>query len=230
MPQQNYEERLRAVKILRSARKFLSLSKISELTGLSLSIISRYSSEYTLPSEGNAREIINSLLSKQIISNIVANAIKVYNGFYDISGVTWNPDALLLISEYVKKRFNGNFDRILTPEAGGISLATSISISSGVPMVVAKKQRPISSEPIIEGVHFYGPASYTVFYVPKRELPKGGKILIVDDFSVRGHTLNALIELIRKAGAEPRSMLVIVGIGKDWKLLPDSEALIEISG
>lgn len=230
MPQQNYDERLRAVKILRSVRKFLPLSKISELTGLPISMISRYSTEYTLPSEGNAKEILDSLLSKQVISDIVASAIKVYNGFYDISGVTWNPDALLLVSEYAKKRFNNEFDRILTPEAGGISLATSISIASGVPIVVAKKTRPPVSEPVIEGVHFSGPASYTVFYVPKRELPKGKKVLIVDDFSVRGHTLNALIELIRKAGAEPKSMLVIVGVGKDWKLLPDSEALIEISG
>ncbi|WP_292320409.1 phosphoribosyltransferase family protein [Caldisphaera sp.] len=230
MPQQNYDERLRAVKILRSARKFLPLSKVSELTGLPLSMISRYSTEYTLPSEGNAKEILNALLSKQVISNIVATAIKIYNGFYDISGVTWNPDALLLISEYAKKRFNGEFDKILTPETGGISLATSISIASGVPMVIARKQRPLITEPIIDGIHFSGPASYTVFYVPKRELPKGKRILIVDDFSVRGHTLNALIELIRKAGAEPKSMLVIVGIGKDWKLLPDSEALIEISG
>ncbi|MDP8002663.1 MAG: phosphoribosyltransferase family protein [Caldisphaera sp.] len=230
MPQQNYEERIRAVKILRSIRKFLPLTKISEITGIPLSMLSRYSTEYTLPSEGNSKDIINFLLSKEVISNIVAGAIKIYNGFYDISGVTWNPDALYLISEYTKKRFDNQFETVLTPEAGGISLATSISISSGVPLVVARKQKPPVLEPVIEGLYFTGPASYTVFYVPKRELPKGKKVLIVDDFSVRGHTLNALIELTRKAEAEPRAMLVVVGIGSDWKMLPESDAIIEING
>ncbi|MCE4607473.1 MAG: transcriptional regulator [Caldisphaeraceae archaeon] len=230
MRQQNYKERLEAVKILRSIRKFMSLTRISSITGLPISMLSRYSTEYTLPSEGNAKEIIELLLSKNVISKIVAGAIKVYNGFYDISGVTWNPDALYLISEYTKKRFNDEYDTVLTPEAGGISLATSISINSGVPLVIARKQKPPTSEPVIEGIYFTGPASYNVFYVPKRELQNGRKVLIVDDFSVRGHTLNALIDLTRKAGAEPKAMLVVVGIGKDWKVLPDSDAIIEING
>jgi len=230
MKQQNYKERLEAVKILRSIRKFMPLTKISSITGLPMSMLSRYSTEYTLPSEGNAKEIIELLLSKNVISKIVAGAIKVYNGFYDISGVTWNPDALYLISEYAKKRFNGEYDIVLTPEAGGISLATSISINSGVPLVIARKQKPPTNELVIEGIYFTGPASYNVFYVPKRELQNGRKVLIVDDFSVRGHTLNALIDLTRKAGAEPKAMLVVVGIGKDWKLLPDSDAIIEING
>ncbi|AMD31372.1 Pur operon repressor-like protein [Acidilobus sp. 7A] len=216
--------------MLRAARAFFPLTDLSKITGLPLPMLSRYINGSTLPSEGNARKIVDSLLSREVITALVAKAVRVYNGFYNIAGVTLDPMALTLISEYVVSRFDGAFTCVMTPEAGGISLATAIGLTANVPIVVARKQRPPSEEPVLETMYLSGPASYTVFYVTKRELPKDSKVLIVDDFSIHGHTLRALVELVRKAGASLAGTVVVVAVGTDWKVTENSEALIEIRG
>ncbi|MFP3080267.1 MAG: phosphoribosyltransferase family protein [Acidilobus sp.] len=226
----SYELRYRSVKLLRAARAFFPLTDLSKITGLPLPMLSRYINGSTLPSEGNARKIVDSLLSREVITALVAKAVRVYNGFYNIAGVTLDPMALTLISEYVVSRFDGAFTCVMTPEAGGISLATAIGLTANVPIVVARKQRPPSEEPVLETMYLSGPASYTVFYVTKRELPKDSKVLIVDDFSIHGHTLRALVELARKAGASLAGTVVVVAVGTDWKVTENSEALIEIRG
>ncbi|MFP3309337.1 MAG: phosphoribosyltransferase family protein [Acidilobus sp.] len=226
----SYELRYRSVKLLRAARAFFPLTDLSKITGLPLPMLSRYINGSTLPSEGNARKIVDSLLSREVITALVAKAVRVYNGFYNIAGVTLDPMALTLISEYVVSRFDGAFTCVMTPEAGGISLATAIGLTANVPIVVARKQRPPSEEPVLETMYLSGPASYTVFYVTKRELPKDSKVLIVDDFSIHGHTLRALVELVRKAGASLVGTVVVVAVGTDWKVTENSEALIEIRG
>jgi adenine phosphoribosyltransferase len=226
----SYELRYRSVKLLRAARAFFPLTDLSKITGLPLPMLSRYINGSTLPSEGNARKIVDSLLSREVITALVAKAVRVYNGFYNIAGVTLDPMALTLISEYVVSRFDGAFTCVMTPEAGGISLATAIGLTANVPIVVARKQRPPSEEPVLETMYLSGPASYTVFYVTKRELPKDSKVLIVDDFSIHGHTLRALVELVRKAGASLAGTVVVVAVGTDWKVTENSEALIEIRG
>lgn len=219
-----------SVKLLRAARAFFQLTDLSKITGLPSPMLSRYINGSTLPSEGNAKKIVDSLLSREVITSIVAKAIKVYNGFYNITGVTLDPMALTLVSEYVVKRFDKTFTCVLTPEAGGISLATAIGLAANVPIVVARKQRPPSEEPILEAMYLSGPASYTVFYVTKRELPKDSRVLIVDDFSIHGHTLRALAELVRRAGAKLVGTVVVVAVGTDWKVAENSEALLEIRG
>mgnify|MGYP001770647787 CR=1 FL=1 len=223
-------DRYRAVRILRAARAFYPLTELSKIIGIPVPMLSRYISGSSLPSEGNARKIVDSLLSRGFVTSLVAKAIRVYNGFYNISGVTLDPMALTLVSEYAINRFDRSFNLVLTPEAGGISLATAIGLAANVPIVVARKQRPPSEEPVLESMHLSGPASYTVFYVTKREIPKDSKVLIVDDFSVHGHTLKALAELVRKAGAKLVGTMVVVGIGVDWKIIDNSEALLEIRG
>ncbi len=224
------EERFRAVQLLRAARKFFSLTELSQALGMPAPTLSRYATGSTLPSEGNAKAIIDGLLSRDLLTSMVAKAVRVYGGFYDIAGVTLDPHALTLVSEYAVRRFQGNFDRVLTPEAGGISLATAIGMASGRPIVVARKQRPPSEGPVLEAVSLAGPATYTVFYVTKRELPRDSKVLLVDDFSIHGHTMRALVELVRKAGARVAGELVIVGVGDDWRVSEDAEALLEIRG
>ncbi|MGC9071777.1 MAG: phosphoribosyltransferase family protein [Acidilobus sp.] len=224
------EDRFKAVQLLRAARRFFPLTELSRMLGMPAPMLSRYVTGSTLPSEGNARAIIDGLLSREMLTSLVAKAIKVYGGFYDIAGVTLDPYALTLVSEYAVRRFGGRFDRVLTPEAGGISLATAIGLASGKPIVVARKQRPPNEGPVLEAVSLSGPASYTVLYVTKRELPRESKVLLVDDFSIHGYTMRALVELVRKSGSKVTGELVIVGVGEDWRVSDNAEALVEIRG
>ncbi len=224
------ESRFKSVELLRAARVFLPLTEISKATRIPLSMLSRYANGASLPSDSTARKLLDYLLSKETLSSIVAKAVRVYNGYYNISSLLLDPKSLRLIGEYVVRRFNGMFDRILTPEAGGISLATAIGLVSGAPIVVARRQRPPTEDQVLEVMTTSGPASYQVFYATRRELPKGSKVLIVDDFSIHGHTLRALAQLVRKAGAHIAGAMVVVGVGDDWKIVDSAEALIEING
>lgn len=230
MDTNSLELRYRTYRLLRAVKEFVSLTEISRETKIPVSMLSRYANGTTLPSLATAKKLLDYLLSKEVTTSIVAKAIRVYNGFYNISGVIMDPRLLELVAEYVTRRFGGRFTRVLTPEAGGISLATSIAIRAGVPMVVARKQRPPAEGQVLEIISMSGPASYSVFYVPRRELPRDSRVLIVDDFSIHGTTLRALVELVNRAGARVAGAFVVVGVGDDWKVVSDAEALIEIKG
>lgn len=84
-------DRFRAAQLLRAARRLFSLTELSRLLGMPAPMLSRYATGATLPSEGNARLILERLLSRDVITSLVAKTVKVYGGFYNIAGVTLDP-------------------------------------------------------------------------------------------------------------------------------------------
>lgn len=99
--------------------------------------------------------------------------------------------------------------KILTIEASGIAIASIVAQYFNVPIVFAKKSMSIN---IAGDVYTSKVMSYTHkneydVIVSKEFLHPDDKVLIIDDFLAKGSALNALVKLIKDAGAE------IVGAG-----------------
>lgn len=118
-----------------------------------------------------------------------------------------------LIDEIAKEFFklfkNCGVTRILTVEASGIAIAVLTAKYFNVPLVFAKKasHKNVGSDLYTaECYSFTHGKSYTMS-VSKKYLPKGEKILIIDDFLADGNAVKALMKLVNDSGSET------VGVG-----------------
>jgi xanthine phosphoribosyltransferase len=107
-------------------------------------------------------------------------------------------------------RFAGDsVTKVLTAEISGIAPALMTALALQVPIVYARKTKPITMP---EKIFVRTAPSHTKGHevslmVSPEFLRKGDRILIVDDFLATGKTINALVQIVRDSGAE------LVGIG-----------------
>ena len=99
--------------------------------------------------------------------------------------------------------------RVLTAEISGIAPALMTAKYLGVPVVYARKNKPITMP---DTVYLTIAPSHTKgvmadLIVSPEYLPAGENILIIDDFLASGATIMGLVRLIKAAGAN------LVGIG-----------------
>ncbi len=99
--------------------------------------------------------------------------------------------------------------RVLTAEISGIAPALLTALELGVPIVYARKSKPITMP---DTVFLTTAPSHTKgvevsLMVSPEYLPNGERVLIIDDFLATGHTILGLARLAQAAGA------TVVGVG-----------------
>ncbi len=107
-------------------------------------------------------------------------------------------------------RFNdAKANKILTAEISGIAPALATGQVLQVPVVYARKTRPVTmTGPVFVEIAPSHTKGRDVFLMVSTEfLGRGDRVLVVDDFLATGATISALVRLVRHAGAE------LVGIG-----------------
>jgi len=226
-----YEVRYKAMKVLRSAKKYMTLRELSKITGIAPSLLSRYINGRLLPNKATSERILSEVLDREVIAQILLKRI-TYTKFgagsvYDISLAAGDPDLLYLISEYIAADSGEDFDAIITPEVGGITFASSISLVTGKRLVIAVRSRPVEGS-YIEIPVVRNPASIEYYYLRERDLEGVRSVIIVDDFSVRGSTIKALAEALDRRGVAVRNIYIIVGLGDEWQAIPNTKALLTL--
>jgi xanthine phosphoribosyltransferase len=112
--------------------------------------------------------------------------------------------------EELARRFASvHITKVVTVEISGIAPAIMTAMALGVPIVYARKTRPITMPDLI---YLTTAPSHTKglmvdLMISPEYLRKGDRVLIVDDFLASGQTILALIKLLRAAGT------IVVGIG-----------------
>ena len=110
---------------------------------------------------------------------------------------------------FVEKFSDLKIDRILTAEISGIAPALMTGIELGVPVVYARKKKPITmSGPVfLETAPSHTKGGETLLLVSAEFLREGEDVLIIDDFLATGKTLLALARMVVSAKAN------LVGVG-----------------
>ncbi len=102
-----------------------------------------------------------------------------------------------------------NASKILTAEISGIAPALTTAIHLGIPVVYARKSKPITMpDQIFLTLAPSHTKGRTVELIVSPEYLGGGeRVLIIDDFLATGQTIMGLVRLAQAAGAK------VVGIG-----------------
>jgi len=100
-------------------------------------------------------------------------------------------------------------DRVLTAEISGIGPALFTAYHLGVPLVFARKQRPVTmpNEVYLTLTPSHTKGHESELVVSPDYLPKNERVLVVDDFLATGNTIFGLVRLAHAAGAN------VVGFG-----------------
>ncbi len=122
-----------------------------------------------------------------------------------------DPGLMFRMGEAMAARFEGiKIDRILTAEISGIAPALMTGLTLGVPVVYARKMKPITmAGPVyLENAPSHTKGIEVALLVAAEFLHPDEDVLIVDDFLASGKTLAALARMVRSA----KSRIAGVGI------------------
>lgn len=98
--------------------------------------------------------------------------------------------------------------KVVTAEVSGIAPALATGVALGVPVVYARKKRPVTMpDALLAHAPSRTKGGVTTLYLSPEYVCAGDRVLLIDDFLASGRTILALAELVQRCGA------AIVGIG-----------------
>lgn len=150
---------------------------------------------------------------QSLIERIQLEGKNLGNGILKVDGfINHQVDPLLMDAcgrEFARRFRDVGATKVLTAEISGIAPAVTTALHLGVPVVYARKHKPITMP---DQVYLTLSPSHTKgriveLIVSPEYLAGGERVLIIDDFLASGATIQGLVRLAQTAGA------VIVGIG-----------------
>lgn len=150
---------------------------------------------------------------KELIERIQKHGQILQNGILKVdSFINHQVDPVLmdLCGREFARRFAGvKATKVLTAEISGIAPAVTTALHLGIPVVYARKTRPVTMPDavLLTLAPSHTKGVMTELIVSPEYLTASERVLIIDDFLASGATIMGLVRLAQTAGAE------IVGIG-----------------
>ena len=148
---------------------------------------------------------------KALIERINAEGTYIGNGILKVdSFINHQIDPSLTTaigSEFARQFAQCGVDavtKVITAEVSGIAPALTTAQVLGVPMVYARKHRPITMP---DGFYLAEAPSHTKggivqLMISPEYLAAEDRVLLIDDFLATGYTIGAIVELVQQSGAE----------------------------
>jgi xanthine phosphoribosyltransferase len=115
-----------------------------------------------------------------------------------------DPALMLAVGGALAARFaHLGANKIVTAEISGIAPALMTGLALGIPVVYARKTKPVTMHPnaMLASAPSHTKGVMTELMVSPEFLGPRDHVLVVDDFLARGETIRALVELVKKSGA-----------------------------
>lgn len=101
-------------------------------------------------------------------------------------------------------------DYVVTVETKGIPLALMTARCLGLPLVVARRDLRVTEGSSVTMNYVSGSTGHIqTMSLPRRALPQGAKVLVVDDFMKAGSTVRGLRDLMAEFGARVQSVGIL---------------------
>ncbi|MBN1119932.1 MAG: xanthine phosphoribosyltransferase [Anaerolineae bacterium] len=145
---------------------------------------------------------------QELKQRILAEGQNLGNGILKIDSLLnhqIDPTLMMHMGNEIARRFAGeNITRIITAEVSGIGPALTTGIALNVPVVYARKHKPITmKEPVfVDSAPSHTKGGEVFLMVSPEFLHADDRVLIVDDFLATGKTIRALTRVVKQSGAE----------------------------
>ncbi len=153
---------------------------------------------------------------QQLIDHIIQEGKNLGNGILKVDSFLNHqlyPELTVKMGRAFAERFRvvgvEGVNKIVTAEVSGIAPALSTAIILNVPLVYARKKRPITMPDRIyqSGAPSHTKGGFTDLIISPEYLFASDKVILIDDFLATGKTIKALTEIILQADAK------LLGIG-----------------
>lgn len=136
------------------------------------------------------------------------------------------------LMQEIGKAFAGAFeglrpDLVVTVESSGIAPAAFTALSLGLPLVIMKKQtsRILTGNTLQVPVHSFTKGTEYMLTVKQEYLPKGRRVLVIDDFLASGEAAFGVMKLLKQAQMEVAGIGIVIE-----KSFQSGRALLEKEG
>lgn len=144
-------------------------------------------------------------------------------GMIYMNDLVLTPSILMRLGEILMNRNQGIVpDYVMTVETKGIPLALFVARAYNVPLVMARRESRVTEGSAVSINYVSGSTKrIQAMSLPKRALPKGAKVLVVDDFMKAGGTAKGLKELAEEVGAQVVGICVLIATKEPKKKMVD---------
>lgn len=125
-------------------------------------------------------------------------------GYVYLSDLLGQPDVLRKVGRLIATQYvDQSIDAVMTVATKGVPIAQSVSMYLNVPFVIVRRDSKITEGSTVS-VNYVSGSSERVekMELSKRSLPRGSRVLVVDDFMKGGGTVNGMKSLIEEFEAE----------------------------
>jgi len=114
-------------------------------------------------------------------------------------------------------------DFVLTMETKGIPLATMTARALNCPLLIIRRAHRVTEGPAVS-INYITGSSKTIgnMSLPRRALPLGAKVVLVDDFMKAGGTARGMLDLMQEFQAQVLGIGVVVETAQPEKKLIDN--------
>jgi len=114
--------------------------------------------------------------------------------YVDLRNIVSYPDLLAELSGFFKHHLNGNVQRICGVPYAALPMATAISLHTGIPMLIKRKEtKNYGTKKVLEG-----------------EFNKGDKVVVIEDVITSGESLVETIRELENEGLIVEQILVVL--------------------
>jgi adenine phosphoribosyltransferase len=131
--------------------------------------------------------------------------------FYDITSVLASPEAFRFCIDRMTEIYKDkSIDAVAAIEARGFLFASPYAYKAGIPVIPIRKKGKLPGVTLLKKYDLeYAQAEIEVHIA---DVPKGKRILLIDDLIATGGTLNAARSLLVEGGAIVPEIFGIVGL------------------
>lgn len=150
-------------------------------------------------------------------------------GFLYMSDLLFTPHLMVKVGEIFMERLahlEPNY--ILTVETKGIPLAFMTARAFDLPLITVRHGSKVTEGSAVS-INYVSGSSRRIqtMSLPKRALPGGARVLIIDDFMKAGATARGMVDLVNEVGARVAGIGVLVATAEpEHKLVEDYLSLL----
>lgn len=207
--------------VIREALEAFNLGEVETLAGAAGGV--RYFPRFT-PAQMQA-------IASELSAKLAAPERMLPGGYLYTGDIVFSPQLMQRAGEIIAGQFRRlEAGYVLTVETKGIPLALMTARALNLPLVILRRDSQASEGPTVSINYVSGSTRrLSTMSLPKRALPRGARVLFVDDFLKGGGTAHGAIELMAEFEATVAGIGVLIETAEpEKKLVNDYFAILRL--